>query len=129
MDVTGFHATLIESGSIKLGDLVLGKASGNSLMPALQFTAEPEAIAMVELYGRPTSPLKMYIEVVGAPGDPIQLPLTPSATNEPDKFILSAKLPIAALPEGDYLVRAIVGVEGEKEATITTTLRKVKTGS
>lgn len=129
VDVNAFHATLIESGSIKLGDLVLGKSSGTSLTPSLQFTTESEAIAMLELYGRPTSPLKMYIEVVDAPGEPIQLPLTPSATSEQDRFLLSAKLPIAALPAGDFLVRAVVGVEGEKDATITTTLRKVKTGS
>ena len=120
---------LVAAGPIQLGDLVLGRLGQSGPAPAMQFTTEEEAVAIVELYGRPTGPLKMYVEVIGAPGDPIQVPLSPAASSEADKFLLSAKLPIAALKPGDYTVRAIVAVEGQPEALVTRTLRKAKSGS
>jgi hypothetical protein len=116
---------LVAAGPIQLGDLVLGKIVQGSPLPALQFSAEEEAVAIVELYGRPAGPLKMYAELLGA-GDPIQVPLAPAATSEQDKFLLTAKVPVGALKPGDYTVRAIVAVEGQPEAQVSRTLRKVK---
>lgn len=123
VDIDNFSATLVEAGPIKLGDLVLGRMGQSGLSPAMQFGAEAEAIAIVELYGRPAGGLRMYVEVIGSP-EPIQMPLSPAATNEQDKFLLSAKLPIGSLKPGDYTVRAVVAVEGQPEGVITTTLRK-----
>jgi hypothetical protein len=120
---------LVAAGPIQLGDLVLGRMGQSGPAPAMQFSTEEEAVTIVELYGRPTGPLKMYVEVIGAPGDPIQVPLTPAASSEADKFLLSAKLPIGSLKPGDYTVRAIVAVEGQPEAVVTRTLRKAKSGS
>jgi hypothetical protein len=119
-------ANIVAAGPIHLGDLVLGKLGAQSPVPALQFTNEPEAIAMIELYGRPAGPLTAYVEITtGGEGEPLQaVPLQPSATNEPDRFILSAKLPLTSLKPGDYLVRAVVGVQGQ-EGKATRTLRKV----
>jgi hypothetical protein len=122
-------AVLTEVGPIHLGDLVLGKIGQNGPVPVLQFASEEEAVAIIELYGRPEGPLKMYVEILNPPGEPIQVPLAPAATNEPDKFLLSARLPIASLQPGDYTVRAIVGVRDVPEGQVTCTLRKVKTGS
>lgn len=124
-----FSAVLIEAGPIHLGDLVLGRMTQNSPVPMMQFESEQEAVAIIELYGRPAGPLKMYVEILTPPGEPIQVPLVPAATNEPDKFLLSATLPIGALQPGDYTVRAIVAVEGAPEGQVSTTLRKVKAGS
>jgi hypothetical protein len=119
-------ASIAPAGPIHLGDLVLGKMGAQSPVPALQFTNEPEAVAMIELYGRPAGPLTAYVEITtGGEGEPLQaVPLQPSATNEPDRFILSAKLPLTSLKPGDYLVRAVVGVQGQ-EGKATRTLRKV----
>jgi hypothetical protein len=119
-------AGIVPAGPIHLGDLVLGKMGAQSPVPAMQFTDEPEAVAMIELYGRPAGPLTAYVEITtGGEGEPLQaVPLQPSATNEPDRFILSAKLPLTALKPGDYLVRAVVGVQGQ-EGRATRTLRKV----
>ena len=122
-------AALIEAGPIHLGDLVLGKMGDKGPVPVMQFEGEAEALAMIELYGRPTGPLKMYVEVLNPGGQPVQVPLTPAATNEADKFVLSARLPIASLQPGDYTVRAIVGVEGHQDGQVTTTMRKAKAGS
>jgi hypothetical protein len=122
-------AALIEAGPIRLGDLVLGKMSETGPVPVMQFQTETEALAMIELYGRPEAPLKMYVEVLNPAGEPIQVALAPSASNEKDKFLLSATLPIASLEPGDYTVRAVVGVEGHPEGQVTCTLRKLKAGS
>ena len=128
VDVHGFAATLIEAGPIKLGDLVLGKIGPKGPVPAMQFEGDQEAIAIIELYGRPEGPLKMYAEVLTG-GEPVQIPLSPSASNEPDKFLLSAQIPLASLKPGDYTVRAVVAVEGHPDAQVTRTLRKVAAGS
>jgi hypothetical protein len=108
-----------------LGDLVLGTLTETGPSPVLQFRNEAEALAMIELYGRPAGPLRAYVEVLKDPAaEPLQaVALTPSATSEQDKFVLSAKIPLGDLPPGDYMVRAVVGLEGQ-EGKITRTLRK-----
>jgi hypothetical protein len=118
-------AALIEAGPIRLGDLVLGTLTETGPSPVLQFRNEAEALAMIELYGRPAGPLRAYVEVLKDPAaEPLQaVALTPSATSEQDKFVLSAKIPLGDLPPGDYMVRAVVGLEGQ-EGKITRTLRK-----
>lgn len=118
-------AALLEAGPIRLGDLVFGKMTEAGPMPVMQFRTESEALAMIELYGRPAGPLKAYVEVFQDPaGQPLHaLPLTPSATSEPDKFVMSATIPLGELQPGDYLVRAVVGLEGQ-EGKVTRTLRK-----
>ena len=121
-------AAIVAAGPIHLGDLVLGKMGAQSPVPAMQFTTEAEAIAMIELYGRPAGPLTAFVEITtGGAGEPLAaVPLQPSATGDPDRFVLSAKLPIGALKPGDYLARAVVGIQGQ-EGRVTRTLRK--TGS
>lgn len=123
---TDVSAAIVAAGPIHLGDLVLGKMGAQSAVPTMQFSGEPEAVGMIELYGRPAGPLTAFVEITtGGEGEPlVAVPLQPSATSDPDRFILSAKLPIAALKPGDYLVRAVVGVQGQ-EGRVTRTLRKV----
>ena len=67
-----------------------------------------------------------YVELTADPdGEPLQaVPLTPSATSEADRFLLSAKIPLDSVKPGDYMVRAVVGVQGQ-EGRVTRTLRKV----
>jgi len=121
-------AALIEAGPIHLGDLVLGKSVEGAPVPVMQFHGESEALAMIELYGRPAGPLVAYVEVLDKPdGEALHaVPLSPSATSEPDRFLLAASVPLGDLKPGDYLVRAVVGVQGQ-EGKVTRTLRK--TGS
>ena len=47
-----------------------------------------------------------------------------SATNEPDKFIVNAAIPIGALPPGDFIVRAIVGLEDQPAGRVYRIFRK-----
>jgi hypothetical protein len=122
---TELAAAIIPAGPIHLGDLVLGRIGPDGPVPALQFGSDDAAVAMIELYGRPAGPLTAFVEVTtGAPGEPLAaVPLSPSATSEPDRFILSAKIPLSALKPGDYVVGAVVGVQGQ-EGRVTRTLRK-----
>jgi hypothetical protein len=123
-------AALVSVGSVQLSDLVLG-TTGEAGAPTLQFQDEDQAVAMVELYGRPTKPLKAYIEVLPSlEGERIEAAaLAPSATSEQDRFILSAGVSLGTLAPGDYIVRATVAVEGEPEGQVMHTLRKAKAGS
>jgi hypothetical protein len=116
---------LIEVGLTPAGGL---KMSSLMIEPKLQFSTEPEASAVFEIYGQNTGQqLSIELTLTGAGVNP--RPLTPkisAAPRELDKFIVLTPVPLADLPPGDYEVRAIVGVVGQASRTITTTLRKVK---
>jgi hypothetical protein len=121
------EVALITAGEIKLSGLVLGTAGPAGFRPALQFSDEPEAIAYFELYGRPTGQLGAKLEVAKTEdGEAIAaVGIGAAATSEPDRFQLTGKIPLAELAPGDYIVRAIVGVQGQAEGRILRTLRKV----
>ncbi len=55
----------------------------------------------------------------------VTLPGAFAATNEPDKFLVTAALPVGALPPGDYVVRATVGAQDQPAGRVVRTLRKV----
>jgi hypothetical protein len=44
----------------------------------------------------------------------------------PDKFVVNAAVPIGALPAGDFVVRAVVGVEGQAAGRVYRTFRKAQ---
>ena len=45
-------------------------------------------------------------------------------TSEADKFILTSPIAIGDLKPGDYVVRAIVGMQGQPEGKVVATFRK-----
>jgi hypothetical protein len=53
----------------------------------------------------------------------LAVPLAISSTAE-GRYVAKGAVPLGALPSGDYAVRAIVGLEGQPETRVTTTLRK-----
>jgi VWFA-related protein len=123
---------LTPAGSLKLSSLVLGAPrAGGGFSPRLEFTTEPTAIVLFELYGgKPNMQLGAAIEISDSLNGPALLQLSGadikwSATAaEPDLFTATAQLPIASLKPGDYVVRAIVGIAGEQEGRVVRTLRK-----
>ena len=54
--------------------------------------------------------------VIAAPADP--------AGPSPERRMIVGAVPIAALPPGDYVVRAIVSVDGRPVGRVLRTLRK-----
>jgi hypothetical protein len=124
-----FSADLVSAGPLKLSALVLGTTGANGFAPAFQFSTEPNAVAYLEIYGQIAGQqVTAQIEVANTVDGPAIASVKPGgrATTEPDKFILTAEIPLAALAPGDYVVRAIVAVAGQPEGRVIQTLRKVQ---
>jgi hypothetical protein len=120
-------ADLVAAGALKLSALLLG-ASVGTFKPLLQFGSEPSAMVTFELYGKPPQQLPLKIELAESADGPGLLQVAPagSGTKDPDRFIVSATLPLESLAPGDYVVRAIVGTPESGQGRLTRTLRKAK---
>jgi VWFA-related protein len=120
-DVT---AELLPAGSLTMSALVLGLSRGG-FRPMLLFSSEPVAMAYLELYGQITNVPTVVVELAMSEDGPalLTMPGSISRTNDNLRQFATAALPIGSLPAGDYLVRAIVTVDG-KQARLTRTLRK-----
>jgi hypothetical protein len=118
---------LASGGPLKLGGIMLVAPRGASFSPTLIFTDEAEVGLNFELYGDISAGVEAKVEIAATPDGPALESTKPGGqqTNEPDRFILQAKLPIAKLPPGDYVVRAIVNAAGQPPAKAFRTLRKV----
>lgn len=119
--------TLVPAGALKLGGLMLLSPRGESFAPAMEFSNEPEIGVYGEMYGQLTAQVKAYVEIAQSlDGKPLEThQVGGSQSNEPDKFILNAKVPIAKLAPGDYVVRLIVKMGDAPEGRLVRTLRKV----
>jgi hypothetical protein len=121
-------ASLKSAGTMKLSGMLLGAARAGGFAPVMQFRDEEAAIMYVEAYGdRGTGAVTAKVELVGGDGKVMQ-ELQPggSGTNEPDKVILTAQVPLKDLKPGDYVVRLRFQLEGQAEGQVSHTLRKVQ---
>ena len=120
-------AEIVRTGPLSLSSVILGLSREGRFSPRLQFSSEPTAIAYVEMYGAPAgTPISSRLEVAQTMNGPalVSLPLAIDAAGE-NRYIAMGAVPIGALPPGDYVVRAIIGVEGQPMTRVTRTLRKV----
>lgn len=124
-------AALVNAGPIGLSDLAFGLSGQNGMTPVLQFGNQETGLAFLELYGRPAGPLSARVEIASTPEGPAltAVPVQAAASSEADRFMLTATLPLGSLEPGDYLVRAVIGVQGQPEGRVVRTLRKVRSGS
>jgi len=123
-------AELESAGPLKLGALVLGLSRNGTFEPRLQYTTEPVAMAYVEIYGRPEgagSTISLAFELATSLNGPalVTMPGVVSATEEKDKFVVNAAIPIGGLTAGDYVVRAIIGLESQPAGRVFRAFRKV----
>jgi hypothetical protein len=121
-------ANLVSAGTIKLSAMLLGALRGTGFTPVMQFKDEEQAVVYVEAYGdRGQGSVSAKVELVGADGKVMQ-EIQPggSATNEPDKVILTAAVPLKELKPGDYVVRLRFQLQGQPEGVVSHTLRKVQ---
>jgi len=121
-------ATLKDAGPLKLGSLVLLKMrEGAAGSPALQFTAGDKLAGYLEMYGQLTGQISAKMEVAASADGPAIVSADPGGrgTSEPDRFILTAEIPMDKLTPGDYVVRAIVKMEGQPEGRVFRPLRIV----
>jgi len=120
-------AQLVSSGSLKLSSLVLGVSRSGGFQPRLQFTNEISAIGYLEIFGAaPGARVAAFLEVAASPdAAPIlRTPLTIEATSDPSRFRAQGAIPMGALPPGDYVARALVGLEGQSLGQVLKAFRK-----
>ena len=123
-DVT---AELASAGPLTLSALVMGLSRGGRFAPRLDFGTEASAMAHVEVYGATAGEsVGAVFELARSANGPALVALkgTFAATGDPDRFLVSAALPIGALAPGDYVVRAIVAAEGKAGGRVLRALRK-----
>ena len=119
-------ANLTSAGTLKLGTILMAGPRGQGYSPMMVFS-DDEIGMQVELYGQITGQVTAKIEIAATTDGPaiITAEVGGQGTSEPDKFILSSKVPIAKLAPGDYVVRAVVQMEGQPEGKVYRTLRKI----
>lgn len=121
-------AGLTPVGPLTLSSLVLGLSRDGQLTPQLQFGAEPVAIGSFEVYGIAPADLRVsaVLEVSRSVDGPAivssRVALERAAE---DRLVATGAVPIGALPPGDYLVRATIGIENGPSARVMRTIRKV----
>jgi len=117
VEVAGGEGDMVSIGAM----LVVIETEGE-----VEHAAEPEVVVYFELYGRPTVGFDANIEIAESLTGPALATVkpTPAATAVADKFMFTAKVPIASLKPGDYVVRARLTFEGQPTAVLTRTIRK-----
>jgi hypothetical protein len=116
------------ANGLSLSSMLLGTTT-NGFAPKLLFSTEPTATAYFELYGgKPGMPVSVSVELAASTNGPALTTLQPkiSASPEPDKYLVMTPINLGALPPGDYVVRAIVGIDGYPATRILRTLRKAQ---
>jgi VWFA-related protein len=125
-----FWAELTAAGPLKLSGIALGVQANNSFAPKLQFGADPLAIAYFEIYGPPrAASVQIILELAETPNGPslATLPVKIMETGEEDRRIALAGIPVANLPPGEFVVRAVAMVNGQPTARVFRTLHKTGT--
>jgi hypothetical protein len=113
---------------LKLSALVLGtQQQGGGFAPRLDFANEAIAIGMVEIYGVPkgaavTVELDVSNSAEGTSLATAQTQVT--AGRSEDMRIAFGGFSIATLAPGDYLMRAVVNLDGKPVGKVVRTLRK-----
>ena len=124
-------AEITRAGALTLSSIVLGLSRDGGFIPKLQFGAEPVALAHIEIYGgspgaRVSAMLEVATTLNGAAMFTVPLAIEPGdpGGNDAPHYLASGAVPIGALPPGDFVVRAIVGIDGQPTGRVVRTLRK-----
>jgi VWFA-related protein len=122
-------ARLGELGPLRASGLALGTAVGGSLEARLEFVREPAAVAYLELYGplgrrgATTVSVEIGETLDGPPLGTLPAQLTTSK-DDPSRHIVTAVIPLGGLLPGDFIVRAVVSIDGKVAGRTVRTLRK-----
>jgi VWFA-related protein len=121
-------AELTAAGPLEVGSLMLGVSRDGIVVPKLEFGPEPVALGTIEFHGQPAGGrLTVGLEIARTVDGPAMnsTPLAIARVGD-DDYSATGAVPIAALPPGDYVVRAVIGLEGQPTMRVVRTLRKVK---
>ncbi|MFB3854636.1 MAG: hypothetical protein ACE148_12525 [Vicinamibacterales bacterium] len=120
-----FQADLTRAGPARLSDLMLAASEGGPLLPRLQFTTENVGVAFVEIYDvAKTSEVAVNFEVAGSLDGPALAAVPARVEAGGDSRTAVGAFAPSGLPAGDYVIRALVSVDGKPAGRVVTTLRK-----
>jgi hypothetical protein len=121
-------AELGTAGALTTSALVVGLFRDGRFAPRLEFGTEASAMAQVELYGASAGDaVGAVFELARSANGPALVAIkgTFAGTSDPDRFLVSAALPIGALTPGDYMVRATIAAQNKPGGRVLRPLRKV----
>jgi len=119
------QAVLEGSNGVSWSTIALGVQAQNAFSPRLLFTTEPSATAYLELYGvPPATDVKGVFEIAASRDAAAIVSVPATITSAEGLLILTADLPLAAVPSGDAVVRARLTIGGAPAGTALRTLRK-----
>jgi len=123
------QAQIPRADPLKLSALVLGTQGGGGFVPRLDFKDESVAIGMLQIYGVPKGAnVKLELDVATtADGAALaSADTTVSPARADDQRIAFGGFSIDSLAAGDYLMRAVVLLDGKPVGKVVRTLRKSK---
>ena len=120
------RAEIERADPVRLSTLVLGSAEGGSFGWKLQFGAEPVAVGLLEIYGAAKNAVTVTLELA-ASEDGAAIATAPTKISPPNAQEVRTAyggFSIGSATAGDYVVRAIVSVDGKPVGHASRTLRK-----
>ena len=127
-----FVARLTEADPLALSALALGVSRDGGFSPKLVFGTDQAAVAYFEIYGPAprTDSVTARLEIAGGVDDRALVTAVPRVVAQGEhRRVAIGALPIAALAPGEYVVRAIISLDGRPVGRITRTLRKSPSGA
>ena len=123
------HADVTRADPLRLSGIVLGVPENGGFAPRLEFSNEPAAVGLLEIYGVPKG-ATVTVSLDMAPSDTeaalATAGTTVSRTKTDDMVIAYGGFDISRMAPGDYLMRAVVSLDGKPVGRVTRTLRKVR---
>jgi hypothetical protein len=125
------NAELVRADPLKLSGLVLGTQPqpGSGFAPRLEFSKEAVAIGLLEIYGVPKGgAVTVDLDVAQAADGPALATAQTQVSNgsAEDMRMAFGGFGIDSLEPGDYLMRAVVSLDGKPVGKVVRTLRKAK---
>lgn len=125
-------ARLAAADPLALSALAVGVSRDNTFMPKLVFGSDQAAVSYFEIYGRPPSrdSVSVRLEAAASPdGRALATAVARIVTPTADRRLAVGAVPIASLAPGDYVMRAIVSIDGRPAGRVVRTFRKSPSGS
>lgn len=125
-------AQLTEAGPLTLSGLAVGVSRDNAFAPKMVFGSDQAAVGYLEAYGVVPGRDAVTVRLEVASSQDSRALVTAAARVMPqgdDRRVVVGAVQISSLAPGDYVVRAIVSVEGRPVGRVYRTLRKSASGS
>jgi hypothetical protein len=122
-------AQLKPLATFRTSALMLGVPQGGAFAPRLQFGGDQAAVGVLEIYGVPKgAAVAVTLELAESEQGAAVATATTKVAQGPgeDGRTAFGGFAIGGLQPGDYLMRAIVAVDGKEAGRVTQTLRKVQ---